>query len=148
MESAEAYEEIADDFVTTALTDPDGKKWDPDEKELLWGSRPPILPCRGGDSLFGDRGDSSEEEYDEEYEEGDGDYSDEDGYEETDSRRGDTPMRRRNRDNSMQGQRLEQLLEEYRDEYIGELDPEEAEESDSFSAYEECFDDFLKSQER
>ena len=29
-----------------------------------------------------------------------------------------------------------------------QLDPEEAEESDSFSAYEECFDDFLKSQER
>ncbi|KAL8449676.1 hypothetical protein Emed_002931 [Eimeria media] len=28
------------------------------------------------------------------------------------------------------------------------LSPEEGEESDSFSAYEECFDDFLKSQER
>ena len=33
-------------------------------------------------------------------------------------------------------------------EVDAQLEPEEEAESDSFSAYEECLDDFLKSQER
>lgn len=150
LDACEKYEEIADDFVVSAAVGSDGKQLIPHEKELLWGSRPPLLPPAVSDMLFGpsDGGDSpfGADEDDEKY----GDYGS-DFSEETDSQDGDrrvTASARTAIADDTQAQRLEQLLEEYRDECIGELDAEEAEESDSFSAYDECFDDFLKSQER
>ncbi|CDJ43099.1 hypothetical protein, conserved [Eimeria tenella] len=141
LEACDAYEEIADDFVAAAATDSDGRQWVPDEKELLWGSRPPLLPPTISDRLFGEPEERDSENlgtqeltYDYPEEEIDTPDRDKRAYE---ASADDT-----------QAQRLEQLLEEYRDECIGELDPDEVDESDSFSAYEECFDSFLKSQER
>ncbi|OEH75997.1 hypothetical protein cyc_00367 [Cyclospora cayetanensis] len=143
--SDDGYEEIADDFVASAVADTGGKQWTPNEKELLWGSRPPLLPPAVGDRLFGGVGEEDSEESDESGGSWTGCSEDE-----AESQVGEDRVAKYRAaavDNT-QAQKLEQLLEEYREECIGELDPEEVEESDSFSDYEECFDAFLKSQER
>ena len=73
----------------------------PDEKELLWGSRPPLLPPAIGDLLFKhiEEGDSAELEEGDSAEIEEGDSSDW-GSEETEDRRGDTPQRERHPNNS------------------------------------------------
>ncbi|CDJ51661.1 hypothetical protein, conserved [Eimeria brunetti] len=142
MEACEGYEEIADDFVATALVDEDGEEWGEGSK-LLWGCRQLLLPvspqlaAAAGDSWLEEtaKGDRKETPKGDRKETQEMLLASDAEDEETDSH------------SKTLGQRLEQVLEEYRDECIGELDREEYEESDSFSDYEECFDDFLKSQE-
>ncbi|KAL8429912.1 hypothetical protein Efla_004726 [Eimeria flavescens] len=129
LEAADDYEELADDFVAEAITAADGTSSLPSEKELLWGSRPPLLPTAVSERLFGEEEDSGSDVEEEDW----ALESDSDSAEEAEGADGQDTCRPRSANLS---------------DTQACLDPEEAEESDSFSAYEECFDAFLKSQER
>ncbi|KAL8274881.1 hypothetical protein Esti_001170 [Eimeria stiedai] len=135
LEAAEDFEEIDDDFVAEALSAADGTVCRPDDEALLWGSRPSLLPAAVSARLLqgstGGGGEQRDSDWGEDFEEEEGDSED---FEEAEA--------------LSKGDNLRKLRAADPNDTQAYLSPEDGEESDAFSAYEECFDEFLKSQER